>query len=67
MGFYVEVGWEMAAQDPKVYTPSIWSFEKGTSTIFFLWIDVSKFKFSNDFDQNWPNYGTFVSALSQNS
>jgi hypothetical protein len=33
-----------------------------TSTIFFLWIDVFKYKVSNDLDENWLNYGTFVSG-----
>jgi hypothetical protein len=30
--------------------------KKITSTIFFLWIDVSKSKVSNDFDENLLNY-----------
>jgi hypothetical protein len=29
---------------------------------FFIWIDVFKSKVSNDFDENWLNYGTFVSG-----
>jgi hypothetical protein len=28
----------------------------------FLWIDVFKSKVLNDLDENWLNYGTFVSG-----
>jgi hypothetical protein len=63
MGLHVNIGLEMAVQEPKVCVSGVWwrhlellrHFEvlkKVTSTIFFLWMDVSKSKVSNDLDEN---------------
>jgi hypothetical protein len=37
-------------------------WKKVSSTIFFLWIDIFKTKVSNDLQENWLNYGVFVSG-----
>jgi IS1 family transposase len=48
---------------PSWNSPPFWSFEKkNTSTIYFLWIIVSKSKISIDLEENWLNYETFVSG-----
>jgi hypothetical protein len=44
------------------YSSILKFWKKVTATIFFLWIDVYKSKVSNDLDENWLNYGTFVSG-----
>jgi hypothetical protein len=45
-----------------IYSPMLKFWKKVTSTIFFLWIDVSKSKVSNDLDENCLRYGKFVSG-----
>jgi hypothetical protein len=70
-GFKGSSGWEMTVQKLKVLNSSWWRhskllrifeiLKKITSTIF-LWIYVFKYQVSNDLDENWLNYGTFVSG-----
>jgi hypothetical protein len=44
------------------YSSILKLWKKVTSTIFFLWFDVSKSKIFNDLHENGLNYGTFVSG-----
>jgi hypothetical protein len=62
MGVYVKIDWEMACKtqkDKTVVGDAILNYSYNT---FFLWIHVIKSKVSNDLDENWLSYGTFVSG-----